>query len=64
MTFFVHFCSIFFDYTMKKVNRVSGDIRWTGGTTLKGLAHADDICLMGDDVDSVVALTDSLIGEG
>ena len=56
--------NIVLDYTMKKMNRVDGGIRWTGQTTLKGLAYADDICLMGDDVDSVTTLTDSLNDEG
>ena len=38
--------NIVLDYTMKKVNRVGDGIRWMGGTTLTGLAYADDICLM------------------
>ena len=55
--------NIVLDYTTKKMNRVDGGLRWTHETTLKGLAYADDICQMGDDVDNVVALIDSLNAE-
>ena len=43
---------------------VDGGLQWTDTTTLKGLPYADDICLMGDIVDSVVALSDILNAEG
>ena len=48
---------------VKKMNCVDGPLQWIDKTTLRGLAYAD-IYLMGDDVDSVVTLTDTLNAEG
>ena len=56
--------NIVLDYTMKKLDCVDGGLQWIDKTTLKRLAYADDICLMGDDVHSVVALTETLNAEG
>ena len=55
--------NIVIDYTMGKLQQVEGGLRWTAPNILKGLAYADDICLLGEDVDSIIALTDTLNAE-
>ena len=44
-------------YIMGKLHQVEYGLRWTEANILEGLAHADDICLLADIVDSIVALT-------
>ena len=55
--------NIVIDYTMGKLQQVEGGLQWTTANILKGLAYADDICLLGEDVDSIIALTDTLNAE-
>ena len=52
--------NIVVDYTMGKLQQVEVGLRWTEEFILKGLADADDICLLGEDTDSIIALTDTL----
>ena len=47
------------DYTMGKLQQDEGGLRWTEESILKVLAYADDICLLGKDSDSIIALTDT-----
>ena len=55
--------NIVIDYTMGKLQQIEGGLRWTEKNILKGLAYADDICLLGEDTDSIIALTDTLNAE-
>ena len=52
--------NILIDYTMGKLQQVEGGLRWTADNLLKELAYADDVCLLGEDVDSIVLQTDTL----
>ena len=57
------FFNIVIHYIIGKLHQFEGNLRWTGANTLKGLAYADDICLLTEDVDSTIALTDILNAE-
>ena len=48
---------------MRKLHQVEGGLRWTKANILNGLAYADDISIIAEDVDSIIALTDSLVVE-
>ena len=52
--------NIVIDYIIGKLQQVEGGVRWTASNILKALAYADDICLLGEDTDSIIALTDTL----
>ena len=52
--------NIVIDYTVLKLQQVEAGARWPTSNILKGLAYADNICLLGEDIDSIVALIDTL----
>ena len=55
--------NIVIDYIMGKLQQVKGDLQWTTANILKELAYTDDICLLGEDFDNIIALTDTLNAE-
>ena len=47
--------NIVIDYIMGKLQQVEGGVQWTASNFLKALAYADDICLLGEDIDTIIA---------
>ena len=49
--------NIVIDCIMGKLQQVEGSLRSTEVNILKGMAYADYICLLAEDVDSIIAIT-------
>ena len=52
--------NISIDYTMTKLQQVEGGLLGTEESIPKGLTYADDTCLIGEDTDGIIALTNTV----
>ena len=51
---------ILIGYIIGMVQQVECGLQWTKANILKGLAFVEEICLLTEDVDSIIALTDNI----